>query len=187
MPVIYGCHLPKTLCNNHCVSALPTWRTMNKDAKWKAMPTGHLLHLPAKSETAPHLPADKYDHHLYDKLLDSFFSALSPYYNPVQYIAPARPNSTPAHWDGSPPIATYPLSRLRRCAKNNREALFENCNFPCSLITHPSEKPDCHVPQLLLPVLPAVTATSSWLYNKNLSVHNIRKPSLLHLHQKLPV
>jgi hypothetical protein len=51
---------------------------MNKDAKWKAMPTGHLLHLPAKSETAPHLPADKYDHHLYDKPLDSFFSALSP-------------------------------------------------------------------------------------------------------------
>ena len=43
------------------------------------------------------------------------------------------------------------------------------------------------VPQLLLPVLPAVTATSSWLYNKNFSVHNIRKPSLLHLHQKLPV
>ena len=46
---------------------------------------------------------------LYDKPLDSFFSALSPYYNPVQYIAPARPNSTPAHWDGSPPIATYPF------------------------------------------------------------------------------
>lgn len=187
MPVIYGCHLPKTLCNNHCVSALPTWRTMNKDAKWKAMPTGHLLHLPAKSETAPHLPADKYDHHyMINRLIASFqlFLLIIILYSILHRLVP-----TPHLHIGTV------LRQLQRILclgsgdvpKNNREALFENCNFPCSLITHPFGKPDCHVPQLLLPVLPAVTATSSWLYNKNLSVHNIRKPSLLHLHQKLPV
>lgn len=140
MPVIYGCHLPKTLCNNHCVSALPTWRTMNKDAKWKAMPTGHLLHLPANLRQLLICQlTNTTTIYMINRLIASFqlFLLIIILYSILHRLVP-----TPHLHIGTV------LRQLQRILclgsgdvpKNNREALFENCNFPCSLITHPFGK-----------------------------------------------